>query len=263
MLGFKPLQGSLAAAHVISCRFSYCVILQYMVNGKIHAVLVTKEDYIKDSFHKYLKEIFRYPGCTKGKFNAFVAFLLQSVSTQNIMMFPHQGWNATEEGAITFASEPTDLYIPHSLISPSVARRKLKAPEHSQQEIIERWKTFFSKNPSLMFMGYYRIASLFQYFLREAGLNIKQFLIVEPSQGMSKEQLTAALATGDTVNFPVPTLGAGEDTILRILKAKVSKRQLCCSLSNTFSEIFWDLKCSTTSHSEALSRQLTARTTVS
>lgn len=190
------------------------VLLQYMVNGKIHAVLVPKEDYIKDSFHKYLKEIFRYPGCTKGKFNALVAFLLQSVQTQDIMMFPHQGWNATEEGTIVFAFDTPNLCIPHSLISPIVARRKLMAPEHSQQEIIERWKTFFSKNPSLMFMGYYRIGSLFQYFLRDAGLNIEQFLIAEPSQGMSKEQIVATLATNDTINFPVPTLGAKEDIII-------------------------------------------------
>ena len=193
-------------------------ILQYMVKDKIYAALVPKEDYIKDSFHKYLKEIFRYPGCSRSKFNALVAFLLQSVPTQDIMMFPHQGWNATEEGAIVFASDPPNLNIPHSLISPSVARRKLPAPEHSQQEIILRWKNFFSKNPSLMFMGYYRIGSLFQYFLREAGLDIKQFLIAEPSQEMSKEQLVATLATNDTINFPIPTLGADEDTIRKELE---------------------------------------------
>ena len=194
------------------------VILQYIVKGKTHAVLVPKDDYIKDSFHKYLKEIFRYPGCSKSKFNALVAFLLQSFPTQDILLFPHQGWNETEDGPFVFASDPPNLYIPHSLISPSVARRKLIVTERSQQEIIQRWKDFFSKNPSLMFMGYYRIGSLFQYFLREAGLNIKQILIAEPSQGMGKEQIVATLATNDTVNFPIPTLGAGEDTITKELE---------------------------------------------
>lgn len=191
------------------------VIIQYMVKGKSYAVLVPKEDYIKDSFHKYLKEIFRYPGCSKGKFNALVAFLLQLAPTQDILLFPHQGWNEGADSTLEFVANPAQLYIPHELISPSVARRKLKAAERSQQEIIEKWKDFFSKNPALMFMGYYRIGSLFQYFLREAGLDIKQFLIAEPSQGMDKDKLTVTLATGDTVNFPIPTLGAGEDTIVK------------------------------------------------
>ncbi len=194
------------------------VILQYIVKGKTHTVLVPKDDYIKDSFHKYLKEIFRYPGCSKSKFNALVSFLLQTVYSQDFIMFPHQGWQELDDGTLVFAANSTQLYIPHSLISPSVARRKLTVPEYSEHEIIKRWKNFFSKNPSLMFMGYYRIGSLFQYFLRKAGLNIKQILIAEPSQGMSKEQIVATLATNDTVNFPIPTLGAGEDTITKELE---------------------------------------------
>lgn len=194
------------------------VILQYIVKGKTHAVLVPKDDYIKDSFHKYLKEIFRYPGCSKSKFNALVSFLLQTVYSQDFIMFPHQGWQELDDGTLVFAANSTQLYIPHSLISPSVARRKLTVPEYFEHEIIKRWKNFFSKNPSLMFMGYYRIGSLFQYFLREAGLNLKQILIAEPSQGMSKEQIVATLATNDTVNFPIPTLGAGENTITKELE---------------------------------------------
>ena len=133
-------------------------------------------------------------------------------------MFPHQGWQELDDGTLVFAANSTQLYIPHSLISPSVARRKLTVPEYFEHEIIKRWKNFFSKNPSLMFMGYYRIGSLFQYFLREAGLNLKQILIAEPSQGMSKEQIVATLATNDTVNFPIPTLGAGENTITKELE---------------------------------------------
>lgn len=190
------------------------VTVKYETKRMKYTALIPKEDFIREKFYQYLREIYRYPGCTKRQFNDLVSFLIQTVSSQDFMMFPHQGWQELDDGTLVFAAAPQHLYIPHSLISPSVARRKLMAPEHSLQEIIERWKTFFSKNPSLMFMGYYRIASLFQYFLRDAGLNIKQSLIAEPSQGMSKEQIVATLATNDTVNFPVPTLGAKEDIII-------------------------------------------------
>lgn len=190
------------------------VTVKYGTKRKSYTALIPKEDFIREKYYQYLCEIYRYPGCTKMQFNKLVSFLLQTVYSQDFIMFPHQGWQELDDGTLVFAANPTQLYIPHVLISPSVARRKLTAAERSQQEIIERWKTFFSKNPSLMFIGYYRIVSLFQYFLREAGLNIKQFLIAEPSQGMCKEQLVATLATNDTVNFPVPTLGAGEDIII-------------------------------------------------
>ena len=194
------------------------VAVKYETKRMAYTALIPKEDFIREKYYQYLREIYRYPGCTKRQFNDLVSFLIQTACSQDFMMFPHQGWQELDDGTLVFASDPPHLYIPHSLISPSVARRKLTAPEHSQQEIIERWKTFFSKNPSLMFMGYYRIVSLFQYFLREAGLNIKQFLIAEPSQGMSKEQIVATLATNDTVNFPIPTLEAGEDTITKELE---------------------------------------------
>lgn len=190
------------------------VVIQYLTKGKSYTVLMPKDDFIREKFHQYLREIYRYPNCTKRMFNDLVSFLLQTVFSQDFIMFPHQGWQELDGGTPVFAANPTQLYIPCSLISPSVARRKLEATERSQQEIIEKWKLFFSKNPSLMFMGYYRIGSLFQFYLRQAGLDIKQFLIAEPSQGFDKDKLTATLATNDTVNFPVPTLGAGEDVIM-------------------------------------------------
>ena len=190
------------------------VILQYMTNGKTYTALIPKDDYIKDSFHKYLKKIFRYPGCTKGKFNALVAFLLQSVPTQDIMIFPHQGWNETETGDLVFAADPQYLYIPRSLISPSVKRRKLSPLDHSPQEIIQNWLDIYGKNPSLQFIGCCRVGSLFQHFLRQAGLHVHQYLIAEPSEGLTEEQLRQMLATNDIENFPVPTLSSGEDKIL-------------------------------------------------
>ena len=190
------------------------VVIQYMTKGKSYTVLMPKDDFIREKFHQYLREIYRYPNCTKRQFNDLVSFLLQTVFSHDILMYPHQGFQESADGTTVFASDPPHLYIPHALISPSVARRKVYDTEQAKQDVIDRWKTFFSKNPSLMFMGYYRIGSLFQFFLRQAGIDIKQFLIAEPSQGMDKDKLTATLSTNDTVNFPVPTLGAGEDVIM-------------------------------------------------
>lgn len=190
-------------------------IIRYGTKGREYYELIPKDDYIKDAFHKYLKEIYRFPGCTKSKFNALVTFLLQTVPTQDIIMFDHQGWQEFAGGSLNFAFNPSHIYIPQSLISPSVARRKVKEADRSPQEVIQRWKDFISKNPSLMFMGYYRLGSLLQYFLYIAGIKVRQFLIVEPSDDMGKDKIVATLATNDTVNFPVPTLGAGEDVIIK------------------------------------------------
>lgn len=190
-------------------------IIRYGTKDREYYELIPKDDYIKDAFHKYLKEIYRFPGCTKSKFNALVNFLLQTVPTQDIIMFDHQGWQELAGGSLNFAFNPSHIYIPHSLISPSVARRKLIESELSQQEVIQRWKGFISKNPSLMFMGYYRLGSLLKYFLYIAGIKVRQFLIAEPSDDMDKDKLVATLATNDTLNYPIPTLGAGEDVIIK------------------------------------------------
>lgn len=194
------------------------VILEYTTKKGVYAPLIPNEDYIKEKFHKYLKEIFRYPNCTKRKFDALVAFLLQSVPTQDIMMFPHQGWNETENGELDFASDPQYVNIPRSLLSPSVKRRKLFPLIHSPQEIIQKWLDIYGKNPTLQFIGYYHIGSLFQHFFRQAGLYVHQYLIVEPSEGLDDDKLKAMLATNDIDNFPVAVLSSGEDKILAELK---------------------------------------------
>ena len=191
------------------------VAIQYVTKGKTYTALIPKADFIREKYHPYLKEIYRFPSCSKRQFNELISFLVQTIYSQDFMLYPHQGWQELDDGSIIFASEPPNLYIPRSLISPSVARRKLSMLEHSQQEIIQCWKEIFSKNPLLMLLGYYRIGSLFQYFLRKAGIYIKQYIIVEPSQRMDKDKLVAALATGDTVNYSIPTLGAGEETIIQ------------------------------------------------
>ncbi|SFY08608.1 type IV secretion system DNA-binding domain-containing protein [Ruminococcus sp. XPD3002] len=215
---FQPLTGGFILNRIFknnslknNLRF---VIIEYTTKGKTYNALVPSDDYIKESFHKYLKEIFRYPGCTKGKFNELVAFLLQSVPTQDILMHPHQGWNETENGGVAFASYPQQLYIPSSLISPSVKRRKLSPLVHSKEEIIQNWLNIYAKHPSLQFIGCYHIGSLIQYFLRKFGIIIHQYLIAEPSEGLEEDKLKAMLATNDILNFPVPTLSSGEDKIL-------------------------------------------------
>ncbi|MCR4638488.1 DUF87 domain-containing protein [Ruminococcus sp.] len=189
------------------------VILQYQVKDKIFTTMIPQDDYIKDSFHKYLKEIFKYPGCTKSKFNNLISFLLQTVTTQDILMFPHQGWNATENGELIFAFNTAHLYIPHFLLAPSVQRRKLAPLLHSTQEICQNWLNIYANNSSLQFIGLYRIGSLFQRLFIESGLDIKQFLIAEPSEGLTKDKLKAMLATNDIDNFPIPTLSSSEDKI--------------------------------------------------
>lgn len=194
------------------------VIIEYFTKGKSYTALMPAEDYIKDLYHKYLKEIFRYPGCTRNQFNELVAFLLQTAPSQDITIFSHQGWNDVDNGALVFASEPPQLYIPHSLLSPSIKRRKLSPMSHSPQEIIQNWLNIYSKNPSLNFMGYFRIGSLFQYFLRKAGLNVQQYIICEPSETLGEDKLKVMLATNDIVNFKVPSLDSGEDKILKELE---------------------------------------------
>ena len=174
------------------------VVIEYTTKGKYHTIVMPGDDYIKDKFNKYLKEIFRYPGCTKSQFNDLVSFILQTAPSQDITLFSHQGWNELDNNVLTFAANPKNTYIPNCLISEGVKRRKNSEMLHPAPEIINNWINIYTRDPALMFISYYRIGSLLQFFLRQAGINVTQYLIAEPSDIIGKKELVAMLATNDT-----------------------------------------------------------------
>lgn len=188
------------------------VIINYTSKGKNYSVIMSADDYIRERYHKSLREIMRYPGCTKGQFNALVSFLLQTAPSLELTLFEHQGWVEYDNGKLAFACDHPN--IPRSLLSESVKRRKIAQPIHSQQEITDSWVKVYGNNPTTKFLGYYRIGSLLQHFFRNEGVNIKQFLIAEPSDKINANKLAALLATGDIVNYPVTTLEAGKENVI-------------------------------------------------
>ena len=191
------------------------VIIIYQVKEQTHTVVMPEKDFNSDRFHNYLKQIFRYPGCTKSAFNALVSFLLQTSPSKSITLYPHQGWIELNDGSITFASNPNVPYIPHTFFSPSIIRRIITPSFLPKEEIIAKWLDIFSKSPVLSLLGYYRTGSLFQYFSRLFNLNVGQFLLIEPSKGFTESQIEAALATTDIKNFPSVSLDAGAEKILK------------------------------------------------
>lgn len=188
------------------------VIINYTSKGKNYSVIMSADDYIRERYHKSLREIMRYPGCTKGQFNALVSFLLQTAPSLELTLFEHQGWVEYDNGKLAFACDHPN--IPRSLLSESVKRRKIAQPIHSQQEITDSWVKVYGNNPTTKFLGYYRIGSLLQHFFRNEGVNVKQFLIVEPSDKLDAKTLEELLATGDIINYPVTTLEAGKENVI-------------------------------------------------
>lgn len=188
------------------------VIINYTSKGKNYSVIMSADDYIRERYHKSLREIMRYPGCTKGQFNALVSFLLQTAPSLELTLFEHQGWVEYDNGKLAFACDHPN--IPRSLLSESVKRRKIAQPIHSQQEITDSWVKVYGNNPTTKFLGYYRIGSLLQHFFRNEGVNVKQFLIVEPSDKLDTKTLEELLATGDIINYPVTTLEAGKENVI-------------------------------------------------
>lgn len=189
------------------------VVIHYISKGKNYSVIMSADDYIRERYHKSLREIMRYPGCTKGQFNALVSFLLQTAPSLELTLFEHQGWVEYDNGKLAFACDHPN--IPRSLLSESVKRRKIAQPIHSQQEITDSWVKVYGNNPTTKFLGYYRIGSLLQHFFRNEGVNIKQFLIAEPSDKVNANKLAALLATGDIINYPIPTLESKVENIIR------------------------------------------------
>lgn len=189
------------------------VVINYISKGKNYSVIMSADDYIRERYHKSLREILRYPGRTKGQFNALVSFLLQTAPSLELTLFEHQGWVEYDNGKLAFACDHPN--IPRSLLSESVKRRKIAQPIHSQQEITNSWVKIYGNNPTTKFLGYYRIGSLLQHFFRNEGVNIKQFLIAEPSDKVNANKLAALLATGDIINYPIPTLESKVENIIR------------------------------------------------
>lgn len=189
------------------------VVIKYFYQGKFYWKLMPGDDYIHGKYHKYLCEIFRYPNCTRSQFNTLCSFLFQTAPSYDFVLFDRQGWNEFEDGKLAFAcNQPL---ITPSVFTESMKRRNVVKICNSLQKCTNNWMRVYANNPTLKFFGYYRIGSLLQYFFRNEGVNIKQFLIAEPSDKINANKLAALLATGDIINYPIPTLESKVENIIR------------------------------------------------
>lgn len=189
------------------------VVIKYFYQGKFYWKLMPGDDYIHGKYYKYLCEIFRYPNCTRSQFNTLCSFLFQTAPSYDFVLFDRQGWNEFEDGKLAFAcNQPL---ITPSVFTESMKRRNVVKICNSLQKCTNNWMRVYANNPTLKFFGYYRVGSLLQYFFRNEGVNIKQFLIAEPSDKINANKLAALLATGDIVNYPIPTLESKVENIIR------------------------------------------------
>lgn len=100
------------------------------------------------------------------------------------------------------------------LVPESVLRRKLAKITNGTAAIIKMWLDLYTKHPSLMFIGGLKIGGLLQYFFNSAGFFIQQLFIIEPSENVSADKLTAMLAPNNDPEYPLPTLDSDRETLL-------------------------------------------------
>ncbi len=178
--------------------------------------IIPGNDYTDGKYDKHFEHIVRLPGCSKAELNALIGFAINTASCQKQILFPHQGICEFENGVINFAGNPGFIKEIEKYISPSVLKRKCAVSFVPEEQIKAEWRKFFCQQPALCFLSNWYIMGLMQYFLKQAGINIRDFLCIKPSNmasDLTEEKLTTMFSTNNFHKYPVITLESGEETI--------------------------------------------------
>ncbi len=191
-------------------------ILHYYTRKVNYVTIIPGEDYNTGKFDEHCEGIIRLPGCSKSELNALIGFEIKTAPCQKQKLFPHQGICEFENRVISFACNPginkeIEKYIPLSVL-----KRKTLAGFVSEEQVMENWRKIFCQHPVLCFLSNWYIMGFMQYFLNQAGVFIKDFICIKPSNaenGLTEEKLTVSLSTNNFHKYPVPTLISSPDSI--------------------------------------------------
>lgn len=192
-----------------------CTILAYPVNGDNGSDIVPAEDFYKGKIAKHVTHINKIPGCSDKLYNELLCFLIRTFPNANTLtLYPHQGWNYLD-GIGLYVQSPDKTDPLFKLVPEGVLRRKLAKITIGTEHIVNMWLNLYMKHPALMFIGGLKIGSLLQYFFNSAGFFIQQLFIIEPSENVSADKLTAMLAPNNDPENPLPTLDSDSKTLLK------------------------------------------------
>lgn len=190
--------------------------ISYSTKTHSGVTIIPGNDYADGKFEKHFKYIVKMPGCSKAEINGLIGFELKTAPCQKLTLFPHQGICELDNGFISFACNPgiakeIEKYIPLSIL-----KRKPLAGFVSEDQVRENWRRIFNQQPVLCFLSNWYIMGIMPYFLNHAGIFIRDFPCIKPSNmeiGLNEEKLTAMLSTNNFHKYPVTTLDSGANAI--------------------------------------------------
>ncbi len=193
------------------------IVVTYPVIDVDRADIIPAEDFQKGKVAKFVTHINKLPGCSNKLYNELLYFLIRNFPyAKTFTLYRHQGWNCTE-GVSEYAHSPDKTDPLFKLVSESVRRRKLAIISNGTSIIVNMWLNFYAKHSAFIFIGSLKISSLLQYFFNSAGLSIRQLFIIEPSENVGADKLTAMLAPNNDPEYPLPSLDSDSKTILQEL----------------------------------------------
>lgn len=188
-------------------------VLIYSVNDENRFDIIPAEALNKGKVAKYVTHINKIPGCSDKLYNELLCFLIRTFpNTKKFTLYPHQGWNFLE-GTEVYVQSPDKTDPLFKLVPESVLRRKLAKTTNSTEAIINIWLDMYTKHTSFMVISGLKIGGLLQYFFNSAGFFIQQLFIIEPSENVSADKLTAMLAPNNDPKYPLPTLDSDRETL--------------------------------------------------
>lgn len=201
--------------YIMECRELKWIVLTYPVNGDDVPDIIPAEAIYKGRIAKYVTHANKIIGCPDKLYNELLCFLIRTSSNvKTLTLFPHQGWNYLE-GSGVYVQSPDETDPLFKLVSKSVLRRKLAKISCNAADIVAKWSELYLIHPALTFIGLLKIGSLLQYFFNSAGLFIHQLFIIEPSSNVGVDKLTAMLAPNNDPEYPLPTLDADKEVLLK------------------------------------------------
>lgn len=178
--------------------------------------IIPGSDYVNGKYAKHFENIVRYPGCSKAELNDLIGLKIKTAPCKKQRLFPHQGINVIKDGRLEFAYNSGFVEEIEGFMSPDVIKRK-KLASFSDEEAVKRsWAAIFGKHPVLCFLSIYYLLSLLKFFLESAGIIVKEFLCIMPSDkpcGLTKEKLIPMLSTDNFHRFPLPRLESGGEAM--------------------------------------------------
>jgi len=200
------------------CKQLQAVVVVYTDRRGTHTVVIPADDFQAGKLLKYFPSLVRLPDCSKRQANDLLEYLIQRASfSETVQLYSHQGFLTRQDGGLTFVAVPSVQSELRNLCPRSCIMRSWHHVGRAQSEVFKEWGEIYCGHPVLKTLALLRIAALLLSFVPPQIQHSQLMWIIQPSVGVTEEQLVALLNANDYTKYPTPVLNTGSEKLQEAL----------------------------------------------